>query len=1255
MLTKKDIAIVGMACRFPKANNIAAFWQLLLNDQSTIEQMKEERWNLDKFYDPDPSTPNKSHQKHGSFLDDIHHFDPLLFNISPAEAIEMAPSQKLMLELTWEAIESNNLAFDEIAGKKVGVYIGNVWNDFEHYRKHLNANTTLHSAIGQSTSVIANRVSYTFGFTGPSLVVDTGCSSSLVALHLACQSIWEGSSDVSIVGGINHILDHDQYILLSKFGGLSKNNQCSTFSEDADGFVRGEGAGIVLLKRLEDAERDGDNIIALVKGSSINNNGFNINLPATSQKGQTEMLEQAYDGSGIKPADVHYIEAHGTGTKLGDPTETKAIGQFFAKDRSEKKPLRIGSVKTNIGHMEAAAGMAGLLKVLLSMQHKQIPASLNFKKPNPEIPFEALKLKVNNTLAPWDVKANETRKAGVNSFGWGGTNAHAVVEEYISPNEVHDNKPVNTNVFLLNISAKSEHALKSYAKRYAAQIAQAGTAEEIAKICIATAVNKPKLNYRLSIAGETRDELILKLQEFVETGAAIPPDLDNKAKVVFIFPGQGSQWLGMGSELYRKEQKFKHVIDECEQAFKPHVNWSLKEQVFATKENSRLKEIDVIQPFLFAMEIALARLWMDKGLQPDAVVGHSMGEVASAHISGAISLEDAANIICSRSKLMKTVSNTGGAMAVTELSVAQAEQVVARYQGKLSVAVSNSPKSTVIAGNEVELLEVLEDLEEKGLFCRQVKVDVASHSPQMNMLMPPLHKQLSGMAVRENLVPFYSTVLNKEMAGIELTEDYWVKNLRGMVRFSEVIDNLTNLGHTVFVEMSPHPVLTNAINECAEKNDIKVATIASILREKPEELSFMGNVGRLFEKGYDINWKAFYGIKKAPPINLPAYPMHKQNYALEDRSAQKSNGFTSKNPLLGRRVNIAGIDNVFIWENKLSLEHLSFVKDYQVNNTAVLPGVSYLEILYAALQDAFGNAFHQVESLEFKMPVFLPENASVDTQLKIVRNGQKKAVFTYYIKSTNSKEAEWETSAIGTLKICGSRERVSNDYLYNLNRTSNDTLIQKEEFYKVTDAIGIKYGNLFQGINWILINNKQAIAHIMPNSMFMQNDNQYFIHPAILDSCFQTIFTPVHTLGKLKANYTTFLSQLKGFRWFNKPEKGDSILVKAELKGSIQEPNGITKQQVSLHIYDESGNFLADLALLEAIIIDNDKKQINSGISKDWLYRESWETIHLDIPNQNEIQKTWLIFEDHLGVEKKLRQLFKRDNNKLIKVGPGDD
>ncbi len=868
---REPIAIVGMSCRFPEAHNLNEFWRLLHDGQDTVTEIPKERWDNDAYYDPDPAASRKSHQRHASMLKNIDDFDTFFFNISPAEAAEMNPSQKLMLELVWEAIENSTLSYKQVQGTRTGVYVGNIWADFEHLRKHKYAPVTSHSAVGQSSNIIANRVSFAYGLSGPSLVVDTGCSSSLVALHIACQALWDGSTEMCIAAGVNHILDPDQNVLLSKFGGLSKKGKCSTFDIEADGFVRGEGAGVLLLKRLSDAERDGDKIHALIAGSAMNNNGYNVNLPATSVNGQKQVLADAYRNAGIAPHQVHYVEAHGTGTRLGDPTESRALGEFFGTGRLRK--LRVGSVKTNIGHLEAAAGIAGLIKVVLSMQHRMLPPSLNFKTPNPDIAFEELKLQVNNTLCSWPAGPDEPLLAGINSFGWGGTNAHTVIQEYrprLTPTP--EQQPVRPVRLCLPLSAKSPAALKAYARSYAEKIAALDDAA-FQNMCIATALLKPDFDYRITFAGESREEILKSIEDFLQDENELTPTraLTANDKIAFIFPGQGSQWLGMGRELYASEAVFRETIDALDQAFRPFTDWSLLEQLHTTPENSRLQEINVIQPALCAVQIALANVWMSWGIKPHAVAGHSMGEVAAAYCAGILTMTDAARIICTRSMLMKRVSGTGGAMAVTELTLQDAEQVVKRYP-QLSVAVSNSPKSTVLAGDKSAIDALIAELESQQLFARLVKVDVASHSQQMDPLREGLREALAAIQPQAAAIPLISTVRKQYMDGTTMDADYWVSNLRGTVQFSAVMNRLMEDKHTVFIEVSPHPVLINAMNECAEAYKHRAITVPSVFREKPELESFLRNVGDLYAKGFSMPWSAYYKTSRVPYTELPSYP-----------------------------------------------------------------------------------------------------------------------------------------------------------------------------------------------------------------------------------------------------------------------------------------------------------------------------------------------------------------------------------------------
>ena len=542
--SNEPIAVVGISGRFPQSRTLNEFWKLLSNGHNAVTEIPDERWKVGDYYDPDRNKPEKTNQRHAAFLEDIHDFDPLFFNISPAEAMEMSPSQKLIMELAYEAIESSSIPYDLISGTKSGVYMGNIWNDYEHDRKHKNASVTSHSALGQSANVIANRISYSLGLSGPSLVIDTGCSSSLVAVHLACQSLWDGSTNMAFAGAVNHLLDPDQYVYLTKFGGLSSNGQCRAFDSEADGFVRGEGGGIVILKRLSEAKKDGDRIFAVIKGSAVNNNGFNVNLPATSVEGQKDVLEEAYNMSDIDPADVHYVEAHGTGTRLGDPTEATALGEFFGWKKN-KGSLRVGSVKTNIGHLEGAAGMAGLLKVILAMNARKLPESLHFNNPNPNIDFESLNLQVQNTFSDWPVQEGETLKAGVNSFGWGGTNAHVVLEEYKIPTEqTGSDLATDRQNYLLPVSARSDAALKDYVKSYLNHLNFAinGKLSHFQNLCIASSVLRPSFEYRALFSGNTKLEMMGQMNEYLKSNEGTNPIKDiGEGKTVFIFPGQGSQ------------------------------------------------------------------------------------------------------------------------------------------------------------------------------------------------------------------------------------------------------------------------------------------------------------------------------------------------------------------------------------------------------------------------------------------------------------------------------------------------------------------------------------------------------------------------------------------------------------------------------------------------------------------------------------------------------------------------------------------
>ena len=1248
----EPIAIVGMSCRFPKAHTLQKFWELLIQGKDTITEISPDRWDMSAYYDPDPQASRKSHQRHAALLENIHDFDPLFFSISPAEATEMSPSQKLMLELVWEAIENSTIPFKKIQGQKAGVYIGNIWNDFEHLRKHKFAPVTSHSAIGQSSNIIANRISFAFGLTGPSLVLDTGCSSSLVALHLACQSLWDNSSEIAFAGAVNHILDPDQYILLSKFGGLSPKGKCSTFDQAADGFVRGEGAGILLLKTLSQAEKDGNKIYALIRGSAVNNNGHNVNLPATSVAGQKQVLEDAYAKSGIAPDNVHYVEAHGTGTRLGDPTETKALGEFFGHNRHTGK-LHIGSVKTNIGHLEAAAGIAGLIKVVLAMEHRTLPPSLNFNTPNPDIPFEELKLQVQKDPGPWPTHKGETLKAGINSFGWGGTNAHTVLEEYRPTTPAPVKEPHLTTRYCLPLSARSPQALKEYAIAYLNRIRNASE-DVFQEICQATAILKPTFDHRVLLSAIDKEAMLQTLEDFIhDTNEVLPCHSTNdNINLVMIFPGQGSQWIGMGRELLDKEPVFRQAIQDCDLAFRPYTDWSLIEQLKADASKSRLDEIDVIQPALCAMQIALARLWMSWGIKPHSVVGHSMGEVAAAYISEALTLEDAARIICTRSKLMKTVSGQGGTMAVTELSLDEASELVTRYP-ELSVAVNNSPKSTVLAGDQKAIQAVLAELESQERFCRQVKVDVASHSRQMIPLTEALHDALANITPRATARQLYSTVKSRLIDGQELNASYWTDNLCHTVQFAAVMKALAQDGHTVFIEVSPHPVLTTAMNECVSTLNHKATIVASLYREKPEQESIFKNLAELYTGGYTIDWNQFYPITHIPAVQLPAYPFQRERYEIEDKSHESENRKSNARfPLLGNRIPLADQDDLCFWETQLSLEAFPYINDHKINDTPFLPGTAYAEMILEAMDELYPNSITVVSHLHFIKSVAMQGEEKPVLQVKVSRQSGLH-LFQFFRKVTGASEKPgWE------LIVEGEARTSPKALVPNLSTTKDPitSVLPGPSFYKSIQSLGLHYGSYFQGLKILgtsAYSPEEVHFNLTVDDRIKQSGSHYVIHPALLDACLQPLFYKSVQETEVSHERTTFLTEVGEIQMYAKPEYGDMHGTARFHPVERDEQRGLTHVTADISIQLENGTPLLEINGLKGTIIDTTFTDQVKEKLKDWLYKVSWikqEKKPASMPLRTNDQQTWIILGDPYGFNSILSDKMERQGIHCIRV-----
>src|SRR5579872_5522125 len=724
----EPIAIVGIGCRFPGANDPAAFWQLLRNGVDAISEVPADRFDQNAFYDPDPAIPGKMNTRWGGFLDQADRFDARFFGISPREVSCMDPQQRLLLEVAWEALQDAGQAPERLTGTRAGVFIGIATNDYGRLQWDDLERIDAYAGTGNALSIAANRISYVFDFRGPSIALDTACSSSLVAVHQACCSLRSGESTLALAGGVNLILSPAITINFSKAGAMAPDGRCKTFDSRANGYVRSEGAGIVILKPLTQALADRDPIYAVIRGSAVNQDGRSNGLMAPNPRAQEAVLREAYRRAAVSPGDVQYVEAHGTGTLLGDPIEAKALGAVLALNRSPRRPCLLGSVKTNLGHLEAAAGIAGLIKVALALHHREIPPSLNFEQPNPHIPFDQLGLRVQTTLEPWPAEPAAPALAGVSSFGFGGTNAHVVLQEARltdfsgTPsagyaNGDHPSEIRNTNpTYLLPLSARSPEALRSLARDYQDLLTSAESTSALHDICYSASARRSHHEHRLAVTGNSTAQLAEGLEAFlrgeVRPGWSSGHRLsDRRRKLVFVFPGQGSQWFGMGRTLLKQEAVFREAVERCDRAMRPHGNWSLLAELTASDPaHSRLNEVDVLQPALFAIQVALAALWRFWGIEPDAVVGHSMGEIAAAYVAGALTLEDAAQVICSRSRIVRSTIGHG-AMAAVELSMADARRALIGYEDRVSIAVSNGPTSTVLSGDLAALEAIVSRLQ----------------------------------------------------------------------------------------------------------------------------------------------------------------------------------------------------------------------------------------------------------------------------------------------------------------------------------------------------------------------------------------------------------------------------------------------------------------------------------------------------------------------------------------------------------------
>ncbi|MBK3562672.1 type I polyketide synthase [Streptomyces sp. MBT62] len=1099
----EPIAIIGMAGRFADATSPQELWDMLLEGRDAITEIPPERYDIDAVYDPTPRTPGRTVSRWGGLLRDIDAFDTEFFGISPREADRMDPQQRLLLETSYEALEDAGQPTSNIAGTDTGVFIGQLGGDYWHLQYADREQLDLYAMTGAaSRAITSGRLSYAFDLRGPSFTVDTACSSALVAVHNAVQALRLGECPLAIAGGVNLVLLPEEGVVYSGAGMLASDGRCKFADASGDGFVRSDGVGVVILKPLSAALADGDRIRAVIRGSAVGNDGQSSGYLVTpAVEGQVGVVERAYANGGVDPADVDYIEAHGTGTSVGDPVELEALAKVIGPRPADRRCL-VGSVKTNIGHAEAAAGIAGLIKAVLCLEHRTVPPNLHLKNPNPAVAWGDLPLIVPTVATPLADRGRPAI-AGVSSFGFSGTNAHLVLEAAPEPAAVAE-LPQRTE--LLALSAFSPEALGDLARRMADYLDGPGASHSLRDICHSAALRRTTHDARLALPVDDHTTAAAALRAFADgddepglsfsdfTDASAPP------RVAFVFPGQGSQWPGMGRELLDNEPVFREAMEACDDAIKTETGWSVIE-LLRSADEERMKELDVIQPTLWAMEIALAQLWRSWGVEPDVVIGHSMGESAAAYIAGSLSLADAASVICRRSRLAKRLSGRG-TMAWVALPADEAAAALAGHEDKVAVAAINSPTSTLLSGDRDALTEVLAALDAREVANRWVNVDFASHCPQMDALSEDLLAELAHLSPRPGSIPLHSTLLNEVIDGSGMDAAYWVRNIRQPVDFVGAVRGQLDLGEVVFIEVSPHPLLVNGIRETSRSHGGDTTAVGSLRRHEGERTCLLTSAGALHTAGVHLGWGALTDGGHYVP--LPSYPWQRTRHWISEPSTpvapvpSRNTSVPVSHPLLGAPMPSEGTTR--IWQGPLDLADNGYLRDHRIQDTVILPGTAHLELVASAARTVLGTSPLSVSDVRYHRALFLDESGpAVQVKVTVTPREDGSLDCGIYSQDADADDTEWLLHTEAIARSVAEPAVAPTESLAAIRARCPEHQ-DAADFYPWNAERGNQWNGAFQGIDELWRADGEVLAHLVCPAPLQGDLARHNFHPALLDA-----------------------------------------------------------------------------------------------------------------------------------------------------------
>lgn len=1188
----EPIAIVGIGCKMPMApNGPGDFWRLLSNGECGINDAPSQRWDLDKYLDKNPDAPGKTYTLSAGLVDDIESFDGKLFGIAPRELESMEPQQRLVLEHAWTALENAGYAPTAMNGTRTGVFVGVGANEYiRACATGAREEDIMFIPTGNALNVIAGRVAFNLGLQGPCMTIDTACSSSAVATHLAVQSLRNGECDMALAGGVNAMVMPETFVALSKAHMLSKEGRCKTFDESADGYVRGEGVGMLALKRLSDAERDGDNIIAVIKGSAVNQDGRSSSLTAPNGPQQQAVIRAALANSGLKADDVDWVETHGTATPLGDPIEVQSLEAVYCGQRSSENPLIISSVKTNVGHLESAAGVSSIMKAALSLQHGVIPKHLHFQKFNPHIAVDASKFFIPTEKMEW--KGGERkRRVGISSFGFSGTNVHMILEEAPVRKEVINATERTSHV--LSFSAKSEASLVGLAKRYAEFLENDqlnGRPAALADIAFTANTARAQLEYRAAVVANDAASAAEKLKQLAEgltSAGTFKGDAKPVTGTAWLFTGQGSQYAGMAKELYDTHPAFKQKLDACEKLFDAETGESLLSILWG----ERTADIDntrYTQPAIFALEYALASHWQSLGVKPAVMVGHSVGEYAAAVIAGIMSLDDAMKLIVARGRLMVELCEQGDMAAI----LATRDQVEALVAGMddVQIAACNAPGNTVVSGTTQGIERVIEKARVSDIDARLLTVSHAFHSNMMQPMLEAFRKVAESISYQPATLPIVSTVSGVANQGEMSTASYWVEHVKRPVLFVDAIKQLPTLKINVCLEVGPGSTLTGLAQQILGQDGF---TLVHSLRAKQDACrQFNMAVAQLYARGVDINWKQFDSAYARQRVAVPSYAFDRKRYWLGDNdngmiaAGGGSMGQVTDNVMLMMR---SPMSDDFFFENSFSQSQPFNLDDHRLYEVVVAPGAFHVANTILCARDAFGEKPVKLDDVVFPNPLIVEEGKKRRLHYGFKKLSAKEGNDQYEVKGFSrpdekGSESDWTMHCSMNVELCDnpdSEQKLTPDDIEQIQKRATHEF-DGNLFYDEMWKVGYQLGSQFRWISKFWRRPGETLTQLrLPVSALEQG--KYMIHPGLMDSCFQSsALATMHAdfdSSKVDAIYIPFA--LENLRFFRKPTT--TLWCHVKIKNPPTNPEEIVESfSHTIQVYDEDGNILIDVETLHS-------------------------------------------------------------------------